>query len=68
MLKTEYNELYDLIRAECDIPDSLFPEDVDNSKYCYFYSGILAAGLFIWTVVMNHLPVMCAKRTRAGRA
>ena len=36
MLKTEYNELYDLIRAECDIPDNLFPEDIDNSKYCYF--------------------------------
>jgi DNA-binding CsgD family transcriptional regulator len=36
MLKTEYNELHDLIRAECDIPDSLFPEDADNSKYCYF--------------------------------
>ncbi len=36
MLKAEYNELHDLIRAECDIPDNLFPEDGDNSKYCYF--------------------------------
>ena len=36
MLKTEYNELHDLILAECDIPDHLFPDDVDNSSYCYF--------------------------------
>lgn len=36
MLKTEYNELCDLILAECDIPDSLFPADVDNGKFCYF--------------------------------
>jgi DNA-binding CsgD family transcriptional regulator len=36
MLKTEYNELHDLILAECDIPENLFPKDVDNSKYCYF--------------------------------
>jgi DNA-binding CsgD family transcriptional regulator len=36
MLKTEYNDLHDLIRAECDIPENLFPKDADNSKYCYF--------------------------------
>ena len=36
MLKTEYNELHDLVLAECDIPENLFPGDVDNSQYCYF--------------------------------
>src|SRR6185436_12207573 len=36
MLKTEHNDLYDLILEECDIPDNLFPEDADPTKYCYF--------------------------------
>ena len=36
MLKTEYEELNELVLFECDIPDNLFPAAGDDDKYCYF--------------------------------
>jgi DNA-binding CsgD family transcriptional regulator len=36
MLKKEYNELQDLILAECPVPEGLFPESGENEKCCYF--------------------------------
>jgi len=36
MLKKEYNELQDLVLAECAVPESFFLTQGENEKCCYF--------------------------------
>ena len=36
MRKSEYDELNDLIQAECNVPGNLFPKEDEGNKYCYF--------------------------------